>query len=340
MSLLLLCLVVSVRQANAQIGREEVRVELERTDRALERARGDLAEHPCVQGQALLQRAGDLQRRAWARFLANNPAGMREARVLTGEARRFIQQSIRACEVDTRAHEALRELFDSTEEMARGAGPDVRASGDVEATRLLDAGLERLQKAREAYRADQFRLSLRLLSVARNLVQRALGRTHGEGPVSRRGVEAALDRTELFLSQVRLALASSSSAPAKGHLDRAAEHQQRAREFARAARFGMALRSTALARSSALEAHWTLQSGPEKAQIEEALEMVEASFEDAATEIRISGGGDGRAILDRVREEIDGARAALAGGDLQMAVRCVKTADSLLRRVAEAEGVR
>lgn len=335
---LLLCLGGVARAQSDEPG--PVQHELERTDRAIERARGHFADHPCVRGAALLRRGSDLQARAWDAFRAASLPRRREALVLTHQARKLVIESLQACPSADHSDTAVRDLLQRTEELARSLDAALQSRNDLEARRLLEAGREQLSRARDAYRDGEFRRSLRLLTIARALLQRASEAGPASAGVEARGPLLFLDRTELVLSEARLAVEGRETSRAAELLALAESHQLRARDWAAEGRPLLALRATQLARSLALEAQWSADAergsaaSDDPEEVRATIEALEQMLAEQAP--RTSGGPvEAQAFLDAARDELARARDLLAAGKQSAAMAAAKAAASLLRRGLE-----
>jgi HEPN domain-containing protein len=256
---------------------------------------------------------------------------------LTRRARELAVDAIEQCQVEFKAHESLRSMLDSTSALLQEAQSAVAASTDVEARRLLEAGIWQLDRAREAYRAGDYRRAILLGGAARNLVQRARDRARGvvddAGPGSR--LDAALDRTDALLAEVRGVAGLREDARARALFEKAEREQEQARTLRERGVPVAALRRTQSARASAMDALWRVQRAPDPRQLRDAADMVGRLLDQISPEIRASGSGEALGLLEKAAEQLRAARAELAGGNMERAAKAVRTADSLLRRAAE-----
>jgi len=307
----------------------------------LQRAEENLRDCASPKATALLNQAVELQRKAIGLYEnAGSPGPNRQVVALTLHARELAVDAIETCQVEFKAHESLRAMLDSTSELLRDANTSVTASRSPEARRLLDAGIWQLDKAREAYRAGEYRRAILLGGAARNLILRAVSRSSGaaEGPGPAARVEVALERTDLLLADLRSTPGLQADPKARALLDGAEEAQEQARELLGRGRAAAALRRTQAARADALDALWRLARALDPGRIEDAAELVDRFLEETAPEIRASGSRDALALLEEARQQLAEAREDLARGDTERAAQGVRTADSLLRRAAERAG--
>ena len=323
--------------------REVVRREIQTTQQAIERAREHLAEVHCSSGDRLLGNATDLQRRAQSEFLGNTRSGNRQALLLTRQARDFVARAVQSCQVDVRAQDSIEKLFQNVDDLIQEARGRDDVQQDKQRLRLLEAGITQLEKAREAYRAGEFRRAARLATMSRNLVQRALQGSGlaGDGVVLSDQVASALERTDEVIAEARGKVSGASGSPeARALLQQAEQQQERARDLLQEGRPGVALRATELARTAAVEAMWQDDQTPQDLRVERAIEVVEDMLAELGADIRAAGDPDAMSLLEKAREQLDAARGHLADDRPVAAGRAVHLASSLLRRAAELAGVR
>jgi hypothetical protein len=321
--------------------RQDVERELNRTDDVLARARAHLTDCTSARGQGFLTQAAEIQEKARAAFRSlqdpnGQVRGLETVRRLSLRARDLALQAIETCQVEFQAHEALRDMMDSTQDLLGEARDAVTASGSAEGRRLLEAGLWQLDKAREAYRNREYRKAITLGAAARTLIQRAVQRARSAGlDEGAARVEAALDRTDLILSDVLATPGAADSERARALFDRARKEQGQAWDLYRAGRPEQALRRTRAARATALDALWLVQTGPAEAQIRAAVQTIERLLRETAPGIRRSGPEEAIRLVDRAEEEIRRAGDLLREGKPARAAEAARLADTLLRRAAD-----
>ncbi len=323
--------------AAAQPQPNTLRDELERTDRILERAREQVGVSVSGRAGTILTQAVRLQSEAWTSFRANEP---RKAFTLTHKARDLARNALETAEIDVKAHESIRDLVESTKDLMEEAIPVVRERNDPQARRLLDVGAAQLQRAMEAYRGRQYRKAISLAATARDLVQRALDRARQDSTAGPATVASALDRTQALLEEVRFGLQETPNPKAQALYDEALRFQQRAREQDRAGQVNLALGLTTHARESALEALLLLSNEPNRDDVGRAVSVVEQLILDLTPEILSSGSSEAKTLLDSARQRHAEASQSLAKGDLSAAMSNARIAEGLLRRAAEAAGMR
>lgn len=317
--------------------------ELERTERILERAREQvLGVSVSVTSRAgqFLNKALELQDSARRKYVPRDHATWRPTYLLTMQSRDLARRALETAEIEVKAHESIRDLIESTRDLSQDAATLVRESGDPEAKRLLDGGLWQLQRAEDAYRAGEYRKAIRLAATARDLVQRATQRARGDAPGSMVSVEAAIDRTQALIEEVRIHLEGLSDSRARGLLDEAVKLQANAVEMQKQGRPALALRLTTQARQAALEAMLLVSAKPEKDDVERALAVVDQLIQDAGPVIAASGSTEAATLLDSARQREAEARGLLARGKTTQALATARIAEGLLHRAAEMAGGR
>jgi hypothetical protein len=93
-----------------------------------------------------------IQREAWSAFL-KGPSYYRACLDLTRKARDLARRAIETAEIEIKANESIRDLVESTRQLAEEAALEVRSNGDPQAQRLLHGGIGQLERAQDAYRA-------------------------------------------------------------------------------------------------------------------------------------------------------------------------------------------
>lgn len=334
---------IGATAALAQVDRDQVRLELDRTDRALERGQEHLSEAPCDRGTQLLATAHDFQRKARGSFLANTRAGNAEAMALTRQAQKVVAEAIQACQVDFQAHALVENLFAETEQAAQEVRNclSARSSGS-EVEHLLNAGLDQLDKAREAYRSERYRETVQRATTARNLIRRALQQCQEESleGLDLERVSAALDRTAELLAELAAHPALADMPRARAVYEQARSQQEQARALLQRGELEAALRATEAARNRAVELNRILEQAPDRERIVRTIETVADAISEVGSEIRASERADAIALLDKAGEAIDLARSELSKENLTAAGRASRIAGALLERAAEKAGLR
>ncbi len=148
---------------------ERLQIELERTDRLLERTAPGIRESQNERAIRELERAIMLQQRGRAHFVAGRPAA---AVRFTREARDAVHGALLLVEEPVDSDQVERALS-QTDALIERVASVVRESGRDEAFRLLDAAREHQRRARELLGAGQRNMALAETRIARNLALEA-----------------------------------------------------------------------------------------------------------------------------------------------------------------------
>lgn len=314
--------------------------ELDRTDRILERAREQVGVSVSNRAHEYLDRAFDLQGQAKSTYDPRSRLTWRPTYLLTMESRELARRALETAEIDVKAHESIRDLIESTRQLSEQAAALVHERGDPEAQRLLDGGLWQLQRAEEAYRSGEYRKAIRLAASARDLVQRSMQSARGDAASSAAAVEAAIDRTQALIEEVRVGLAETADETAERLLEEAVRLQASAVQMQQDRKPAIALRMTTQARQSALEAMLLVAKKPDADDVERALSAVDQLLQDVASVITSSGSDEAITLLDSARQRQSDARALLSQGKTSQALATARLAENLLHRAAQQAGSR
>jgi hypothetical protein len=320
-----------------------LRVELERTDRLIEKARDEITGIRSSYPQTLVTEAVKLQRRAWAAYReaispGGSGGGLRMAKELTLRARAQAVRAIEAAGIDRRTREGADKLIDRAQERVAEVGERVEASGNPLARQLLEQGLEQLRRARRAYQDAQPHAA-RLAALACDLIERAGRIAAGEGP-DPAAIATSLERTEALLVEVETDLADAGNPePLVVSLRRARELVTRAREQLRAGHARLALRLGLQARQAGLGILTQLQQLPSEAQLISALVDLETLRDQIDAQLARREVPAARALLVRASDFLERARAHLGAGESEAALSVLAAAESVLRDAAQEAGV-
>jgi hypothetical protein len=166
--------------SRGEMSPDRVHRELERTDRLIERASPVIQEGEIERAVHLLEQAIGLQARAHAHLEERR---LIAALRLTRQAREQVHRALRLVEgpVDGAAVERA---IQQTDQLIERVEPVVRASGNEEGLRLLEAGIKHQRRAKELLGEGRLNLALAQTRVARNLVLEASQRASNERSTS------------------------------------------------------------------------------------------------------------------------------------------------------------
>jgi hypothetical protein len=322
--------------AAAQSGVErDVKIELQRTDRVIERAADEIRDAVNVFSNQQLLTARDLQRRAWREFRETPPA-LKLAFGLTLKARKSALKAIEAARIEKRAGENVRRAVDRAQERIAEIGERVEQSGNPLARRIFDQGVDQIRRATRAYRAGNLQQASRLAGLALSLIERS-DRIAAEQITASTAAQTSLERTEALLAEVEALLRERGFPRAEaGALAEARRFLDRARESFRKGQLSNALRLSLRARRKALDLLTKLREAPRPEDLSATLDDLAALAAEMAPEIA-SGGSKAAARRFAEAEELLGeARHLLHEGKTKEALRILVAAETLLREAAEA----
>ncbi|MBD3163549.1 MAG: hypothetical protein GF346_13685 [Candidatus Eisenbacteria bacterium] len=329
-----------VGAAGAQPEVTDVEAELERTDRILDRARDQIEVSLTGRARDFLSRAIEIQAHAWRSYREGGGSGRhQQALQLTQKARDLARRAVETAALEIRASEKIRDLIGSTRDLIDRTTEHVQESGDDQAARLLEAGVRQLQLAQEAYRGGELRHAIRLVGAARDLVQRARDRVRVRES-SGASVEAMLERTEVALEEIALEVDGTADERTARRVEEARRLLDTAWQRHRGGQPRAALALGMQARRAVLEAMLGLTRTPERPGVDRALRAVGQLIEDLAPEISASGSSKAAELLDSARTRHREAVREADGGRLGPALERARLADRLLKRAAEAAGIR
>jgi tetratricopeptide (TPR) repeat protein len=227
--------------------RERARREGEKAQRAWEAARESLGD-PDGPARQLLEQARLLLEQGRVKFGEQRyEAAVR----LFVSSQRLSRQAVGLAEPTDGLPRVLREL-ERTDALLERVRPLVEESGSDEAERILQHAFDLQRRAKEALRDGHPRAALAGTREARQLANRA--RLLAHGPVDSASVERALAETDRQIGRASEILADAGDATADALLDRARDHQRRARGLLGEGDLRPALAETRVARSLAKRA--------------------------------------------------------------------------------------
>ncbi len=237
---------------------EDVRRQVERTQRLLEESTEALTGSLSPRSAGLLDKAKDLQERARDRLLDTQ---YRAALRLTLEARKFIHRALRMSE-NRGSPDRVRRNLGQTDRLIESTKEKIRECGSPEAQSLFEQGQRLQNQAQELFRAESYDASLERTLEARTMIRHAVERAlEGSRSVSRAEAEHALTLTQDLLEQARPRVSASGNTEAEHILERAATRLSQARDRFADGNYGEALARTQLARRLVLRAVKAVDSG-------------------------------------------------------------------------------
>jgi tetratricopeptide (TPR) repeat protein len=228
--------------------------ELEKAVSALERARDSMEGAPDEHAQRLLEEARAQIERARAQIQEGH---FEVAIRLAVSAQWLIARSAGDGEGHG-AESVLREL-ERTDQLIERVDDLVDESGEEQAARLLEQALQLQRSAREDHSAGRTIVAMAVTRQARDLANRALDLV--QGAVDAESVDAALVETESLLQRAAEVVSGAGDERGMELLEKARDHQRRARTAAGEEQFRAALAETRVARSLAKRAMQLVEDG-------------------------------------------------------------------------------
>lgn len=322
---LLVAGMVTTPVAHAQMTPERLERELDRNDELLARAAEVVARAISERPRQVLDIARNLQHDAREAFHGHHyvlaTGKMRLARETTGRA-------VELATAELRLLDQVRHLIAENHDLSARARGVVSASGNPEAARLLDAGLELLQRGQRAFHDHEFRAAVRLSLFGRDLVLRAMRTVEGDAGLDESRVRDEIQRTADFLRE-----AAGADGPASARrFDEAGRLQARAEQELRGKRLAQARRLTLRARELVLDVLRDESQAPDASDVHTHIARVEARYERVAEALG-RGKGRERRLLTEARNHLDAAQSAAAGDDPRRALAEAQLANSLLDQI-------
>lgn len=311
---------------------DSVQIEMERTDRVIATAGEAVGAAASVFSHQELNSARSLQSRARKQYVAGE---VKVALKLTLESREHAINAIDAARVEERATEDVRRSVDAAQERIADVAARVEQSGNALARRVLDQGIDQIQRARRALASGNIQQASRLAGLSLGLIERA-GRMAEEQITAGGVVQTSIERTSALLAEAGDLLAASDSADSdREKLHEAQRLLQQARDLARRAQNAGALRLSLRARKIGLDLLAELRAAPDTAELESMLDELSALLADTSADVRASGNPEAIGHLSQAEDMLAEARELIQDGQPREALRALVAAESLLREAAD-----
>ncbi|MFC1572908.1 hypothetical protein ACFL6M_04840 [Candidatus Eisenbacteria bacterium] len=337
-AVLLIVVPILAGSAQGQTGQaaEQVWREILKTDQVIEKAREFSGQVAVAASHRHLKTAVDIQRAARDEFKRKR---YRQAADMTLKARREALKALDAARVERKTQESVRHALELAEEQLENTTGWVHDSGDSQARRVLDQGVEHLRRARRANRERQYAQAMRLATLASNLFDRAARIARGEITAGA-AAEVSIERTRGLLTQVESTLIESGRAPnTVPGLIEAQKLLRHALESLREGRTRRALRFSLAARKEALHLLSELSQEPGESDLLETIEELQALYAEMGPEIEAAGDRQEGRMLAEGRKLLRRARQLLGGGKRREALQHMLAAERLLKEAARSAGI-
>lgn len=325
--------------AQAEVSREAVDRELDRTDRVIEKARQLVPEVTAVVAHKHFNAAKEFQRRARkaASPSSATDAALRQAVLFTRRAQQEAIKAIDAARAEKITQENVRRAIERAQDRALEVGEQVRASRHAQARQVFEQGLEQLNGARRANRDRHYAQAQQLADRALSLINRA-GRVVQESASDGAAVEASIEKTRALVDQaIEVAREHGQSSP---QLTEAQHLLQRANQHLRAGQHQQALQLSAAARQKVLQVLAQFEHEPTVAFVQDSIEEILALMEEIGPKVESEGSDVARRNLAEARKRLRRAQEALNQGNPRQALERLAAARNLLIRAAKSVGLR
>ena len=335
---LLLCLASPAVHAQAGPSGLQIKNELERTDRVLERAAQEANEVRNAYTQDRLRKARDTQRRAWSEYRTGTQASMRSALALSKNARSLALQAIEAAGIEKRARESVRAMIEQAQTRASEVQALLASMRNLPAQKLLEQAIEQLGRARTAFQEGKPQAA-RLAALSQSLIERAAKLAAGQAGATG-AAQMSIERARALLAEAEARMAQEQPpASAQTLLSEAREMLVQAEQAGKEGRPGLALRLAASARERGLRILSLMKELPSADALLLNIEDLEESYAELAPRIEAQANAEAQAWIEQGRALLAKARDALRAGRAEETLASLVAAQSLLREAAERSGI-
>lgn len=309
-------------------GRDQVRGDLERTDELIERATEVVKETGSVIGERYLERARELQARAWESYRGERYGMTRE---LTEAARDQALKAIGAVQVSDYNLSTVRREIDRTDELLRRVRDRTAASNNEQIVSLLENAVRIQIEAREFFRGNRFKIALKATLKARETASRA-SRMADNSLV----VERELRRTEKLIEKATEAAEDLGSNGAVNDMLRNAQELQSAadQEF-RSGNLRAAMSKTQRARDLTRQALQRIEKNLQPNRIGGFLDHTEELIREVEDILSQSPNGEAERLLEAAIDHQKKATEAYSEGNLQTAIVEARAARELVNKAID-----
>ena len=236
--LILLCFCAPLM---AQVSPSNIERELEKTDRLLDRARQTVEESGSLQGRQYLEKAFNLQKRAWDTYRQRR---YRNAHRLTKQARDLATKSVGFVRQNSENREMVKRELEKTDEILATAHSQLEVSSSASPSQsLLENAYTTQTKAREMFTRNRQKMALTATMRARDLASLGLEQVREKNRIARE-----LEKTDQYLEKARSAMSESDLEEIPPVILRALKTQEEAKILFKRGNYKLALRQTLTAR--------------------------------------------------------------------------------------------
>ncbi len=308
--------------------RDQVRGDLEKTDRLIERAEEVVKETGSVAGEGYLEHARELQFRAWEAFRGNS---FGQTRMLTLAAREQAMKAIGAVQVSDYNSSTVRRQMDQTDDVLTRARDRIGSSTNQTAISLLEMANDIQAEAKEFLRGNSLKIALKATLKARETANRAVDM---EGNSLK--VENELGRTDELVDKVwTRARELGSNGSVRSALERAESIQLTAHEEFRSGNLRAAMTRTLRAREQSKKALKLMEKDYQPERIERFLEQTGKLISGLRERLLETPNAEAAGLIEVAVEHQNRAMGAYSAGDLETAMVEAKAARELADRAQE-----
>ncbi len=310
---------------------ERIRMELERTEQLIERAREavDVSRSPAA--AVAVEKALQLQEQARARFQQGNLAGYLQADKLTREARELARKALIVARSSEQNEDRVLARLERVQDLLDRTREYLSEADRAPMRPLFELAVDNLDKAWQFYRANQHRVALKLAdhveSTARRVME-ASGRSIGGGGQ----YNSRLERVEQYIERVRQRIADGQcgSEAAVKFIEQAERGVRIAREAAMRGEAEIALESLEQAQRLATEAGGYCDNG---FRLEHQYERLKSRWEQLSE--RAPSSGPARDVLAQAADQLELARDKIGQEEFEAAAAALRVAQMQLGQVEE-----
>lgn len=311
-----------------------LRMELERTDELIERAHDAVRESNSALAGAALEKAFDLQKRAWANFREACLGCFKRAAVLTIQAREQARFAIaNGFHTEQNTDRLLRRL-EKTTEMVERVREMVADHGDDRVREVLEMTIENLHKAWEFYRTNEFRPAIKLIGQVETTVRKILEIARRDQRLND-NLARRLQGVEELLHRSRELAEGCEMPQIEVLLEEAFDAFDKARQYAEQGRPEAALRMLQTAHKLATEVTRAC-SGADR--LMSRYERLMSRFERLVDKTS-PGNADIERLLEQAESQLELARTYLSENHYEAAAAALRAAQLILAQAEAMAGL-
>ncbi len=325
---------VNAQGPYGRIDARSVETEIERTQQVIEQAKEKVIVSNSVRARFAFDNAVELQQKAWTSFRRGEQADLRQALMLTKQAREKAKYAYANGMFTEQNEDVVLRQLERVEQMLQRAkdmiGPD--ANRNLQA--IYDSAEDNLKRAWEFYREGRQRPALKLSNqvenTARKLFNAANRRQHRQAGLDRR-----VENAEESLGRVRSRIAECESETAQSLMEQAELSLKQARQFAGEGQQKAAAQKLQNARRFANQAAKECGGGQNLSTPYEQL----VNQADRMAELVPPDNEEAQQLLDQVYQQLELAANLIRDEESEAALAALKAARLSLSQLKRLLGV-